>query len=659
MGCSDYKTRWNAKLSAIATTFLLTACGGSDDPVVSVISQPTQAGSYFDAHFPADDLIGADGTPDLEGFPTAPHLLSEPVVSWWISELSRLSAGFGLMTASYFRFDGPLTPPATTLGLISDPMIIIDSATSELFPLDVRFTEDPLGDPFVAENSLAFAPVLGATPESGATLYSVVFESVGAVAAADYEPSAELLQLLESAGITSQPIASTKFTTRDLTSELAQLFEASDDTIESRGESPFGDVTVRRVVELAYDQGFTGSGEPATVATTTFESGEQEVVFLHENEGDSAHTVDLGADWPMAVFQIELMTTNFSGLDDRPYMSPGLSHLLDVGRESGVIPFADGQLIGEPEDEVMRVVVSLPKDGSDEIIEGSPLVMWDHGTGGHAYNHIQRPAAADLGPALNAEFASAGWGIIARDSALYGARFDLVDQGFSDGSLGFYNIVHLPVFGDNLRQTAIDGHLLTRFVSSGALADSLGIAIDQQRLRRLGHSMGSVTTNLGLAVDHDLFESSFLSGSGGGYFHYFMDTGLLDEIDPETISSILSLFGANPSGELTATSLLGAVLGIPESAWDNIDRLHPVATIVQWALETGDPMATARYQASPSTIIMGIGDYQVPNNTTIALDNRLPDSEIIECNARSDYDPHLCLFREPEGLEAINHWLNE
>ena len=138
-----------------------------------------------------------------------------------------------------------------------------------------------------------------------------------------------------------------------------------------------------------------------------------------------------------------------------------------------------------------------------------------------------------------------------------------------------------------------------------------------------------------------------------------MDTGLLDEIDPETISSILSLFGANPSDELTATSLLGAVLGIPESAWDNIDRLHPVATIVQWALETGDPMATARYQASPSTIIMGVGDYQVPNNTTIALDNRLPDSEIIECNARSDYDPHLCLFREPEGLEAINHWLNE
>jgi hypothetical protein len=137
-----------------------------------------------------------------------------------------------------------------------------------------------------------------------------------------------------------------------------------------------------------------------------------------------------------------------------------------------------------------------------------------------------------------------------------------------------------------------------------------------------------------------------------------MDTGLLDGIDPETISSILSLFGAYASDDLTATSLLGAILGIPEIAWGNIDRLHPVATIVQWALEPGDPMATARYQASP-TIFMGVGDNQVPNNTTVALDNILPDSELIECHASSDYDPHLCLFREPEGLQAIERWLNE
>ena len=53
MGCLDYnKEKFLGGLTALATILLITACGGDDEQVIRVISQPTEAGDYFDTHFP-------------------------------------------------------------------------------------------------------------------------------------------------------------------------------------------------------------------------------------------------------------------------------------------------------------------------------------------------------------------------------------------------------------------------------------------------------------------------------------------------------------------------------------------------------------------------------------------------------------------------------
>ena len=130
---------------------------------------------------------------------------------------------------------------------------------------------------------------------------------------------------------------------------------------------------------------------------------------------------------------------------------------------SGWIEFSDGTLVSEPEYELTRIVVSLPMDDEGNPLEDVPFVVYDHGTGGHAYNSVQRRNINDNGLRLAQVFADEGFAVIGRDAPLYGTRYPLIDEGYG-GSLGFYNITNLPAFRDDQRQTAIEGNVLLQFI---------------------------------------------------------------------------------------------------------------------------------------------------------------------------------------------------
>ena len=104
--------------------------------------------------------------------------------------------------------------------------------------------------------------------------------------------------------------------------------------------------------------------------------------------------------------------------------------------------------------------------------------------------------------------------------------------------------MNLPAFRDNQRQAAIEGEQLRHFVQTG-LDDLLPAgSIDATRVRRAGHSLGSVTTNLGVSFSPGDWESVFLSGSGGVFTHYALDTGLLDSFDSTLLDSLFGIVGA-------------------------------------------------------------------------------------------------------------------
>jgi hypothetical protein len=171
--------------------------------------------------------------------------------------------------------------------------------------------------------------------------------------------------------------------------------------------------------------------------------------------------------------------------------------------------------------------------------------------------------------------------------------------------------------------------------------------------------MGSVTTNLGAVAAPEDTSEVYLSGTGGIFILYFLETGLLGEFDEATLASLFALFGAEMPDEVTTEAALGAALELPEEAWPNLDRLHPVSTLFQWTMDPSDPMAVARDQTASSFILRGVGDYQVPNFTTDALAEALPDVTVVDCEADGDYDPHWCLHRTQVGWDSVGDWLAE
>jgi hypothetical protein len=619
-------------------------------PDVRGVYDPARPTHYFDVPFPSDDLLDDQGFPDLTGYPVATAELAAGIEAGWIDRISRTTQGFANNGATYFRFDGPVDLPATTAGRSSDPVVMVSLDGTEQLPLELRFVEDPAGDPHFGPNTLAVIPALGSPPRCGQTYVVAVMRGHGIGPPKGWKPPDRVEDALHAADVHGGVALATTFTVQDATGQLRALVADADDRLGSWGNPVF-----HHVVSLEYAAGETPSGKEATVETARYEDGGERVVYLSYDPGEE-QVVDLTS-WPMVVYEAEIPTLNYQSEDDRPYMSAGLLHITDTERDSGWIDFAGGALQSTPWVEPMRITVSLPAGPDGEPLPAAGALLWDHGTAGDAYNIVQRPGADDDSRALAQALADAGFAAIGRDATLYGSRFPLIDEGFTDGSLGFYNLVNLPAFRDNQRQTAIDGHVLRRYVEDHLAIDLPVADIDTAHLRRGGHSLGSVTSNLGIAAEPDAWESAFLVGTGGDFSLYFLETGLLAGQDPELIASLFALFGAPVPAEVTTQALVGAILGVPEPGWAAIDRSHPLFTLFQWTMDPSDPMAVARDERTPITVVIAEGDRQTPAFTAEALARALPDDAIARCEARGDYDPHQCLWREPEGAELLAAWL--
>jgi len=623
---------------------------------VAAIVDPGRSGHFLDAPWPTDEHLGADGHPDTSGFPLPERQLTADVIGGWARRLETTAVGFGNNTGAFFRFDGALDLPATLPGSPDDPVVWIDAETGELAPLDLRFVADPAGDPFYAPHTLAVIPTLGHAPDSGATVVVAVLRDAGARPADGWRPDPTVEAALDRAGVSGRVAVATTFTVQDVTGQLRAL----RDDVDMRLDAP-GPAGLRRVVRITVAEGTTEGGEDASLYTAHFEDGGSRTAYLASAPEQPGFEVDLlDPDYPAVVYEGVLETLNYQGLEDRPYMRPLLQHVQDTDRDSGWIAFDRDGLVSTPEPEPMRIVVALPRADDGGPADATGVLLYDHGTGGHAYNMVQRRDPEHDGPALLEAWTEAGFAVVGRDAPLYGTRYPLIDDGHAGGSLGFYNVVNLPAFRDNQRQAAVDGQVLLRWVQGGGLGRELPVSVDAGRIRRQGHSLGSVTANLGLAMDPAAYEAGLLTGTGGVFTHYFLDTGLLDNsIDADTLALVYGLFGEPVPEEVDPASVLGAALALPEPARAHIDRQHPALHLFQWTMDPSDPMAVARDETVPITVVISPGDWQTPDFTAEALAGRLPTATVRTCEARGAYDPHHCQWREPEGPEILRDWLGD
>ena len=668
-------TRLNSPRRAASLLLLLAGLGcKGDDPAkqdsgvdlvegVFVIDDPARAEHFFDRPFPDDALRQADGRPDTTGFPVVTDAPLGGVAAAWAAQAAAATDDFGANAPVTMRFEGPLqlelSPEglAETAGLPDDPVLLINLATGQLYPLSMRWVDDPLDDPFFAPNLLTMVPALGHTPEGGATLAAVVMASAGA-AENPARPVPEAVRAaLAAAGVTGAPAASTTYTVQRGKERVTALTDAG--AAWMRENVDWGSIAIHEVRGIRYTLGLTESGKHGTAAITTYADGREQTVWLAAGDPDYSDVeVIFDESYPMVVYEALVPLPNFSGLDDRPYMSPGAAHLLDGDRGTGWIDVSpSGEVRSVPDEELVRVVIQLPKGPDGRAREDSHLVIWDHGTGGTAYNILQRKDSRDKNIELIERFAAANLAVVSHDAPLYGSRFPLIDSGFTDGSLGYYNIANLPAFRDNQVQTGVEGNLLLVFAELGlpAILPEGGVLLEGPT--RAGHSLGSVTTHIGMSADPSAWAGGLASGSGGVFALNFLETGL-GGTSSGIVDQLSRLFGVEVTEDTDIGVLLAAAVGIDDPvARARFDRLHPAVGLFQWIVDPADPSTLVHSTTTPVHFIQGIGDYQVPNSATAALMGVHPAATVSDCHALADYDPHHCTFREQEGFDALSLWL--
>lgn len=604
------------------------------------IVKADRSGHWLDRPFPSEELMSNDGRTDWSILPPAPGALGAAMVGGWGAQASEASFGTGHQPAIYFQFSSSFEVSANQIGLV-------DSSGKEI-PLEWSWVTDPMGDPYFVPNTLILMPEHTSPLTSGERYVAWVSAEV-ADPADGWEPPE---------GCPDNVAVATSFRVQDSLGQLQQMAaKVAEYTLNAPETLQVH--YLKKATSLTYSQGETASGNPSTLATVIFEDGTESVTYLAPNAGNPILSVDLSEDWPFDVWEAEITTFAFQvPSENKPWSSPGAGLIADfVLLHEGWIPFVDGQLSVSPVTESMRIVIQVPKDTEETL----PVLLWDHGTGGHAYNAVARASWGDAFAEVAESISKAV--VVSRDQPLYGQRYPLIDEGFG-ASLGFYNIGNLPAFRDNQRQAALDHLVLQRFVQQElpGIVSSLGKTVDPARMGAFGHSLGSVTLHSALASQiaaGNGVKSAFMSGAGGYLTYYILGTGLLGT-GSSLVNSLAPILGFSIEEvtEFEPHELIAAIVGLPPESWERMDRSHPVLQIFATIMDPSDPLMLAKDQTVPEVILMGIDDWQVPNKTTQWLAEVHPFATLIPCQKQDDYDGHFCTFREPEGLQALQDFVN-
>lgn len=602
----------------------------------SVFCDPDRARGFFHRPFPDDQLRTPAGTLDLRGMPLGPWPAAKFVANY-IRLAERSCFGFGLHTPAYFLLDGP--PACPLPARIDEPgpqdPVIVVSLDDEAHrpPLKLRYYDSP--SPYLPAHVLAFGPQEHAGYESGRRYAAVVLTQV-AVADSTAAVSPELRRAFERIGVAPARIAAaTSFTVQAVVAELTALRDAAEAFLR---EAPPAGVP-RRVRSLTYTPGRSPGGRRSWVLESATDAGVGRTHF-HPDGAYKPLTLDLRNE-ETAVYEFEIPVPRFVAAGG-PAASRGWRMLHDFQRTDGIIGFrieGDRRAVtAVPSLAWKRVVLQLPARGFADN-----LIVYDHGTGGSAYCALARPDAADRGVTRLLP----GTAVVSHDQPLYGLG-GLAAQGYPE-YLAAYHPIHLAGARDYLRQAALESWYVYRWLETR----SIGLPFGWRRALKFGHSLGSVTANLALAIHgaRNPFDKVFNSGAGGFFIMFVLHSAWPQAwlARHPRLNALADRFGVT----VDPAALLARALG---DAARFVDEFHPVLMLAQMLLDGADPINFIALIGGAHHYWIGEGDWQVPNFASELLVRR-KSGQVTRVPATADYDPHYALFREDLGGEVVREWI--
>ncbi len=523
--------------------FLLAAACTSEAPGPEVYfdlsGQTNTPASFFDAPFPSDLRLDAEGRMDYTGHPNPKD--SAPVRD--LIEGASRHEGASTITSVTFRFHGALAQRMDTDAIAPQrdaPFLIVDidpqsPQRGRLYPVVAQTL--PV-DGYLAEYGLAVAPWPGVILPTRRTFATIVMRAANdaqgaplgvaeeiATLAADAVPEgalglraadlyAPMFETLDMLGIDRTEVAAASvFTTADVVQDLSNLSDALVDAYD-----------------IAIDD-----------------------IALDPDDGDHATFCELTATIEFPQFQEGTPPFNDKGL---------------------FVLGADGLPIVQRQKRVPAHIV-IPK--TEMPAGGYPLVIYFHGSGGYSGQVVDlgkikvqggSPTVGE-GPALvlaEHGIASAGSALPVNPERLPGAS-----------AYEYLNFSNLPAMRDTFRQGVIEQRLfieellrveippsaLGSCVGPSLPAGETGYRFHEGELMALGLSMGGAYTNIIGAVEPKI-GAVVPAGAGGLWHRFVLDTAILDNAG--ALISILL-------GSDSELSFLHPAMQLPAMAWEAVEPM--------------------------------------------------------------------------------------
>ena len=509
------------KLLALAVSLGLVAlgCGGDDtcddcgpsgtQAVFALDADLASPDHFFDAPYPSDLRLDADGHPVLTGFPNPKSL----AFAQGLVDNAAEARGFPVIPVAHFRFTAPLAPRTLDETLPAD-------ATSAILLVDV--------DPDSPEHG-RLLPVVAQTLEPDL-----------------YAPS-WLLSVAPRPGFVLRPDTTYAFVVRaaakDATGvELVQ--EPAIARLVARAPQGAAEAAADLVYAPLWDE-LAGLGIDAAsvVAAAVFTTSD--VVREQAELSDALLAVHSPAIADLAAYDDAGVTDLciVSGTIAMPQFQTGTPPFDTEGR----FEFGAGGLPVVQRTDTVPVKLVLPKTTMPDA--GYPLVLNIHGSGGFSIAMV-RPVGDDglpgmpIGPAFpyaSRGFAMAGMAMPVNPERLPGAE-----------EIAYLNPNNLGAMRDTFRQGQIELRLFIAAlqqvqIDPAALGTCTGPALpngqttfhfDTSRFIVTGQSMGGMYTNM-IAATEPAVQAAVPTGAGGHWTHFIFHTPLSGGAFPGLIKVLL------------------------------------------------------------------------------------------------------------------------